>query len=467
MTDILANLFTIYKAASSKCKVLDEKFPSKFYESNPKKIYDSYYKFIEKKSNSEGEIEDEEVMELTTIAEKFERNEYILEKNGCYKLFHDINLVCTMLVHYYQPGTRNYLMVDKFYKFATELLLRECYALGQDLLQDKTNEVIDKERSELDKVISKDFIKISTNYTVPVAETYHIKTKDSDLFSSIIAKSELDHRPQELPNSNFEINKLLPQTNMFEEAPRLGFVAANTSNIPDPTLPPTEILTRFLHPNWYALPTTVWLQYGDYSSWAPAFNENGTVIDSTSRGIIWLKKIGYTELFKNDGEHGQEKIIETEESNLQENEKQEDTNNGNISNGDKENKIYDSQSTVTAEEIDVNFENIFNWTPSSYIDEDEIEAFKNGTQSELVTKSLLNIQELRRERVRNKIQKPSSEETRLYRKVKRVLKEVITSKQVSSLPFKPIREFPVLQANYNGSIPVVRAHPGRKRKYKK
>lgn len=54
-----------------------------------------------------------------------------------------------------------------------------------------------------------------------------------DLFSSIISKSNLDKRPHELPNTNFKINNVLPQTDIENEAPRLGFVGANTSNIPD------------------------------------------------------------------------------------------------------------------------------------------------------------------------------------------------------------------------------------------
>lgn len=57
-------------------------------------------------------------------------------------------------------------------------------------------------------------------------------------------------------------------------------------------------MTRFLHPNWYALPTTVWLKYGNYNSWAPSFNENGTVVDSTTRGLIWLERIGYMDLYE-------------------------------------------------------------------------------------------------------------------------------------------------------------------------
>ena len=277
-------------SASSKCKVLDESFPAKFFEKDPSKIFESYRKFIKSRSNADGFIKNEDKLALTTISERFDSGDYSGDLGGFYKLFHDVRLVCTLLIHYYPQGTRNYQMVDKFYKFATELLLRECYKIGASLIENDQEETVgsDGDDNELSNVIAADFIKISTNYQVPLSETYHIKTKDQDLFSSTIARSTLDERPHELPNSNFEINKVIPQTDMCEEAPRLGFVAANTSNIPDPTLPPTEMMTRFLHPNWYALPTTMWLKYGEYKSWAPSFNENGTVMNSTTRGIIWL-----------------------------------------------------------------------------------------------------------------------------------------------------------------------------------
>lgn len=476
--ELLENLYTILKAASAKCFVVDEKFPSKFYESDPVKIYDSYLTFIEKKVGEDGiTIKDDDNLELTTISEKFESHLYKAEKNGFYKLYHDITLICTILIHYYMPGTRSYQMVDKFYRFATELILRECYKLGiqltttEDTIEDKLNDEESSEKNELNDAISQDFIKISTFYRLPTTQTYHIKTKDQDLFSSIISKSALDHRPQELPNSNFEINNIIPQTNMFEEAPRLGFVAANGSNIPDPTLPPTEMMTHFLHPNWYALPTTAWLEYGEYSSWAPSFNENAAVLDSTTRGIIWLRKIGYNELIKKTEE---ELKTDKKEEELETDKKEEEDEKENDDIGkkkdEKENDDIEQKNeedTSSIEKPAIRLENIFDWKPENYIDQDEIESFKDGTQAELINTTLLKMQKLRKERVHAKIVKPLKEESQLYYKVKRMLKEILVSNQITGLPMNHTRGMPVLQANYNGSIPVVKSHPGRKRKHKK
>lgn len=431
-------------------------------------------------------IKSEDKLKLTTISQKFEDGMYAPEQNGFYRLYHDIKLVCTMLIHYYSQGTRNYQMVDKFYKFATELILRECYKVGISLSNSKAGpSLVTDVETELDSVIAHDFIKISTNYKIPVAETYYIKTRELDLFSSMIAKSNLDHRPQELPNSNFEINKVIPQTNICEEAPKLGFVAANTSNIPDPTLPPTEMMTRFLHPNWYALPTTMWLKYGDYKPWAPSFNENGTVIDSTTRGIIWLQRVGYLQIYqdaeKNAAEDKKEESnelvdIKESEDDVHEGKDQLELLNGESSPVDSKEEANDEDQKAASDDVEkpnpveqhsIKLENLFDWKPSNYIDDDEIEGFKDGTQASLVTSILLKIRNLRKERVMNKIIKPSAEEIKLYNKARRLLKEVVLAKQVKQLPMKHCRSFPVLQANYNGSIPVVRLQPTRKRKSKK
>lgn len=501
-----------------KGKILHEKFPSPFFESDPDNIYTSYIKYLEEITDDDKNIVDESKLQLTTISQRFNENYYDLKREGFYKLYHDIKLVCTMLIHYYSPGTRNYQIVDKFYKFASELILRECYNIGVHLIKnidiiDSTDKDIDpnkvKSDTELDKAISKDFIKISTSYKIPVPETYHIKTKDMDLFSSVISKSPLDHRVRELPNNNFEINKIIPQTNFFEEAPRLGFMAANTSNIPDPTLPPTEMMSRFLHPNWYALPTTTWLKYGDYDSFAPSFNESGAILDATTRGVMWLKKIGYLDLISllnNKSEEcntttatitGYDEIKEDkskqEDSSPQKedkisNEKPSNSNNTNKNLDTDSNKlpkegiteIEKGQTNVENDHMEpesnkdsdassgsssLNLENVLSWHPSHYIDEDEIKAFQEGTQSTLVKKLLLQIQKLRRERVLNKISKPSNEEVRLYFKAKRILKQIIINKQVKNLSIHNSNSFPIMQANYSGTIPVVRIHIGRKRKY--
>lgn len=473
--ELLENLQVILKTASTKCFVIEEKFPGKFNENDPSKIYESYVKFMSKKVGEDGvTITDEGNLELTSISQKFDEHAYKVEKHGFYKLYHDITLVCLNLINYYSPGSRFYQMVDKFYRFATELILRECYKIGVQLTSEDDKiekeiheeEIKDEDANELNEAISLDFIKISTSYKLPAVQTYHIKTKDQDLFSSIISKSVLDHRPQELPNSHFEINNIIPQTNLFEEAPRLGFLAANTSNIPDPTLPPTEMMSRFLHPNWYALPTTKWLNYGDYNSWAPPFDESGTVMDSKMRGKIWLEKIGYNEII-NKQTTSEETTKQGEETNEEPVVKDEESKTESSTDTDSTKMQETSNINENSEKPIIKLENIFKWHPGNYIEKDEIESSENGTTDKLIYECIIKLRKLKKDRSLQKVSKPTSEETKLYYKIKRLMREVIINKKVSELPMHHAKYMPVLQANYNGSIPIVKSQPIRKRKYKK
>ncbi|KAL3232651.1 Chromatin structure-remodeling complex protein RSC58 [Nakaseomyces bracarensis] len=479
VNDLINNLFRIFRVAGAKCGILDEKFPAKFHESDPLKLFESYTKFLKQRSDVDGSIKNEDNLPMTTITERHENNEYDPSNGGLYKLYHDMKLVCIMLIHYYPQGSKKYQMIDKFYKFATELILREAYQLGAQLvyespLEEEENELLRKDKNELEKAIGADFIKIATNYTVPVTETYHISTKDMELFSSIIERSEIDYRPHELPNSNFEINKIIPQTNVSEEAPRLGFLAANTSGIPDPTLPPTEMMANFLHPNWYALPTTVWLKYNDFSSWAPAFNENGTVLGSTKKGIIWLYRVGYLQELKKKREsienEKREDIKHLEGRNGKDIEVTADigeikSENEKIGEPKENDKEDDNKGDFDNKPIKI--ENLFGWSPNNQLDRSDIEMIKNGKCNDLLDSTIKSINDLRTKRIMKRISEPSEEERKLYFKSRLILKEIMLVKKEEKLNLSRHNSFPIIQVNYNGSIPVVRTQPVKKKKYKR
>lgn len=478
IADLINNLFRIFRVAGAKCRVLDEPFPSKFHESDPLKIYESYNRFLKSKTDHDGSIKNEDKLPLTTITERNDKKEYNVSHGGLYKLYHDIKLVCIMLINYFPQGSKKYQMVDKFYKFATELMLREAYKIGAQLVYetnlDDDERETDSSRTELEKAISADFIKIATNYTVPVTETYHITTKDLELFSSTIERSEIDYRPHELPNSNFEINKVIPQTSLLDEAPKLGFLAANTSGIPDPTLPPTEMMTRFLHPNWYALPTTVWLKYNGFSSWAPSFNENGTVIDSTTKGTIWLNRVGYMqELIK------KEKQLHEDLSKEQETTKDEEKKTDMLDDADldqtKKNEKTANEAEVKTEEgnlrndsnNNIKIENLFAWTPSNQLTDSDIALLKDGKGEQLVNDTLSRIARLRKSRIAKRLREPTDDERNLYFKARLLLKEIMLSKTDQPLKLSNHTSFPIVQVNYNGTIPVVRTQPVKKKKYRR
>lgn len=451
-------------------------------------------KFLRAKFDENPDIKIAEDIDSISISDKFASGDYQKHEDSVYRIYHDIKLVCSILIHYYSQGTRSYQMIDKFYKFAAELILRECYRVGAKLVGDFAAD-IDFKESDFSKTISNDFLKISQVYQLPVTETYHTQTKEGHLFSSVITRSVLDQRPKEVPYEECEIVKIIPQATS-QPANRLGFVAANTSNVPDPTISPTEIMTSFLHPNWYPLPTTKWLEYGDYQSFAPSISEFKSVTDCSRKGDIWLEKVGYKswleiESKKRGAAEAEDKNVEDEKIKDEgiEDQKVEEANDSIGSDNQKEesNENDEEQNVATDEEqdtneegdevivttepagpVNINLKNLYDWQPSHEIHDEDITAFEQGEQQRLLTEILLKLKACKSRRVKlNKISKPTSEEVSLYHRAQNILKEALLSKQIVTSPKLHEKHFPVLQTNYAGSVPVVKTISTRKKKSKK
>lgn len=153
-------------------------------------------------------------------------------------------------------GSDYYIDVDRFYKFATEFILREAYRHHlqiDEFVEENAKAKRETPPSDFEEALSQDFIKISTSYSLGNGESFFIITQNNvPLFSSLNQRSALDER-EILPPEAFSTTKIIPQT-IPVPATNLGFISPQAGRIPHPTLPPTEILNRFLHPNWYSLP---------------------------------------------------------------------------------------------------------------------------------------------------------------------------------------------------------------------
>lgn len=102
-------------------------------------------KFLRAKFDENPDIKIAEDIDSISISDKFASGDYQKHEDSVYRIYHDIKLVCSILIHYYSQGTRSYQMVDKFYKFAAELILRECYRVGAKLVGDFAADIDFKE----------------------------------------------------------------------------------------------------------------------------------------------------------------------------------------------------------------------------------------------------------------------------------------------------------------------------------
>ncbi|CAM9019103.1 unnamed protein product [Wickerhamomyces anomalus] len=403
-------------SADKTIKVLETQIPIEFEESIPTQISESYHALVE----------DLGKFESNTVLDRIEKSYY----KSIYSLYHDVRLSAYISLLNEEIGSPHYVDIDRFYKFATEFILRESYRLH---IQISELEEADKKAlretppSDFEETLSQDFVKISTTYSLGNSEAFFIITQNNvPLFSSLNQRSSLDER-EILPPESFSTTTVVPQAGSIP-ATNLGFLSPQVGRIPQPTLPPTEILSRFLHPNWYSLPTAKWLEGSDLQSFAPVIDEQNTVVTSQDKGRLWLEQIGYTKFFEKTK----------------------------------------MRIRMRNEEIGtISLDNLYEWAPGNDIDDDEIEAFEKGTESQFVNEILSKLQALKKKRLSEstELSYPTEEEKKLYHKANRILREIILSS--GHVPdWKPSPSLPILQTNYSGTLPVPTQNINSKKKNK-
>lgn len=250
------------------------------------------------KENKHHNQEDSAAEVFTSIDERFGQGYY----TSIYKLYHDVKLSSTILISNSKLGTSEYLLVDNFYKFATEFILQESNRLHlslQEFQKIALKEESEASVSDFSESLSNDFNKISTSFKFANNESLFILTGQNNslpLFSSLAKKSELDINEIQIPQP-FNTMKVLPQP-VSTPAASLAFVSPNPAKIPAPTLPPTEITRQIFHPNWFSLPSIPWLDTRFSNSFIPLIDETISVINTKNKGKIYFEQIGLQKLVK-------------------------------------------------------------------------------------------------------------------------------------------------------------------------
>ncbi|AOW27110.1 chromatin structure-remodeling complex subunit RSC58 [Candida albicans L26] len=257
---ILPDLFTVYEH-TNKDVLTNEILPVDFYQENPMKIVSS--------------LQSHTTTDVTSIKNKYKNGQY----STPYQLFHDIKAVASILLNKEENGSLQYKELDFFYKFSTELLLREVGNLIK--FNNETGEI----KTELETQLDEDFTKIITNYNISNGEviTYISTTEEPEpqsssvlyqhhqhkeeptkktqpLFSSVISKSELDNRASIVP-SPYGLAQVVPSIKDSSSENTLETLSPIANRIPSPLDQPTNILHDFFHPTWYTISVPAWLTY--------------------------------------------------------------------------------------------------------------------------------------------------------------------------------------------------------------
>lgn len=446
----LANIVAVLKDAD-KHDILTSAIPVDFLERDPEQISTSY-------AAQEGKG-----TPTTTIWDKFEKGSY----KTPYTIYHDIRLACFILINSTELGSESYVEMDRFYKLGTELLLRECYRLNISIKELKDKRLsLEKahEESSFEEMLDEDFDSITTAYSVAHSELYMTLTQNNvPLFTSLNNRSALDERQTLLPD-NIHTSKVIPNT-LSDRSRPLGQLSPQMARLQQQQeQPSTQILNRFLHPNWYSLPTSKWLESSDLQSFGPIVDEQGIVVSSQDKGRLWLEHIGYKQLQK-------WKQVPFDAAQALNGENDEDMREDVDDEEEDDEEEEEEVSVMDVDEEPVSLQtedyfNIYEWSAYNCIEDEEIKAFEDGSEQHYLSQQLQKLQSLRTKRFARGSTQPSDEESSLHFQCFRLLKDImITGDVVPDVKHSVL--LPTEQFIYTGSLPVPQqnAQPARK-KYK-
>lgn len=437
--------------------VLVSPIPEHFLEPDPLLIYRTYLK-----------LSDKDKAKTTTILNKFEKGFYI----SPYGFYHDIKLCSSILINTLELGSRHYVDVDRFYKLSTELFLRECYRLHINIkeMSEKRESITSsyEEESQFEEMLNNDFDAICTSYTLGHGELYVTTTQNNvPLFTSMNSRSALDEREAIVPD-NVSSSKVIPTTLSAQSIP-LGAISPQVTRLPQmPQQQSTEILSRFLHPNWYSLPTAKWLALSDLQTFAPVVDEQTIVVSSQDKGKLWLEHIGYKQLQRwNQEPYNAAQALNGEDDDDMKEDVDEDEKEPNGDTAVVKEDVNMTQDIEVPGPVELTNEDLFNiyeWNPSNTLDDDVIEAFNEGQEQELLSMKLAELQSLRKERFEKALPLPTQKETDLHHKCFRLLNEIMIRGDIMP-DVRPSMLLPTEQFIYNGTLPVPQQNHPRK-KYK-
>lgn len=417
-----------------------------------------------------------------TIQSKIDKNGY----TSIESFYKDFVIVCFILINTLNKYSEAYYLIDKLYQIVSQLILR---SLGTSINRLKNYQTEEKEDTNINipKALQKsfeiqfnsvsDFYEVSIKKQLQVnvqlekniidrngANNYQTMNSGSEsLFSSILDKSTLDKRQDILPDKSMSFVDVLPvDISSTIEAPKLGLILASTNKrIPDPTLPATRILTKYINPLWYKLPVNIWLKNlvpeddsNKLQHILPIVSKNESLLNNCQAIDLWVKKTSY--LIKYNGNEEQKKEAAAGLDELEE----EELSKFSSSILTKKHTPLGDQSGAEKPKIDL--QNLINWSDLHYYTEDEQTVLTKcdnlKTLQLFINKYITKLIKLQQHRLKHtKATSASPAEIELYHKIQKLLKIVLiysSKDQIKNFTLPSTKSVPVLQANYTGTLPL-------------
>lgn len=500
LLSVIDSLFIVFQRADDANILTRKVVPQDFHEADPVQIIHSLPAYIKAHPKQK----------TLSISEKYQGRRY----SNIYSLHHDIKAVCSLEIVNHPVGSSAYDNIDIFYRFSTDLILREASRYHFVLSKAPAGAP-----SEIQTQIQDDFAKISTTtsrtgeiftHTLPEPESdagsdtntpngfpslYNLylpqpptRAKKQPLFSSLTGKSEVDPRPTVVPDP-YGLAKSIPiNTAAASNTTSLQTLSPAVSKIPPPYALPTEIIANYFHAIWYTTPIPSWLSYrskirkpavessllkgkhnddlrlvsridDSYASFAPVVDTRGAAVPLDLKNLVWLSHIGRPQIEEYKAQYYRTKEVASAEAEAP-----------------KEEPRTEAVPEVVPEKVElpavddkknlsIDIASLMQWAPGNMAELESIRQERQAiTQSSalfarVITTTLLRLDKLRQERYFQSstasVIPPTQTEIRLYNKATKLILLFIEVYGVSAsdLALRFSKKLPVLVADYSGTLP--------------
>lgn len=350
-------------------------------------------------------------------------------KDALHLLYVDLKLVVAEALAGEQISSPRYNEIGRFFEFAADLVLREGARLSQ-LTATGPEDVGDHYLASIA------FEKLYADMDELYGESLFVLTNAGPMFTSMTGRCSIDPRDTEV-HGTVHATKLLPHIASTPET-TMGFTSPMNARIPHPAAQPTEMLSTFMSPTRTPLSHSRWIEPNAYGSFAPSRDDNGAIVPVEDTIAFWEEKAGMRGVYDQPAEVSSEPLkVDSSEPPIR----------------------SDTDTGLAPGEIDVAA--LLQWAPNHFVDDDEIEAARNGSERELAARLLLELQYLQRERLAAPSVEltVSDDEWRIALKVQNVIIRLLSDASSSDVGVKTSRKVPILLHNFAGTMPTVDPKP--------
>lgn len=444
---------------------------------------------------------------VTSVSEKQARGAYAA---GPFSLYHDLKLATGAQLVKLTIGSEPYGHIHGFFRYAVSLLLREAARLS---LQQPPGPQ-DAGDAFLRSIVT-NFEQIAADVDEYYGEAYYIVSQNGPLFTSATGKASIDPRETEV-HGTVHTTKLLAHVNSMPETV-LGLVSSTPTNFPHPAAAPTELLSTFTAPSETQLAATRFIENDVYKSFAPTHDDEGALVDAEESTVQWLERAGPAKPTATPAPTAKgTPVPSASEGPAQGSSEQgftgHPTGQGSIGHPGPANNppsgfpfgmpnmpaglnlphdlgfpsqspgpglpspspsfaSVEDSSFASGREIDQSVLqtgldplSLLAWSPTNFVDDDELQAAAEGTELQLAARLLAELQFRQRERLAAPTAdiEISDDELRTVFKAQNVLARLVAEADAAAdLGARPSTKLPVLMRNYAGTLPTAEPKPQR------